>query len=136
MPLAWVEILAITQWWDQAVFKLSPVTSIIIRERSLEKWSLVWSNNPRPNPSTTSLRCKRKTYKIIIEIWKSPIISLKMRTLDSRLSCNRFKKSWITETRSWSTSLRGFNSPLPLPATVGVAKLPTITPTRALWSHN
>ena len=75
---------------------------ILIRTnvKSCVKWSLVLSNNPKHNHSTTSWKCKKKIYKIIIEIWKLQITSQKMRIHDSKLSFNKFRKNLTIEIKS------------------------------------
>ena len=133
MCQAWAETLATILWWVLEEFKPPQVISITTRERSSERWYSVSSSNLRPSHSTTSPKCRKRTCKIIIEIWKSRIIFQKMRILDWRPSCNRYKKSWITGTKSWNTSHRDSNNHLHLQVMEEVAKLHSIIPTRALW---
>ena len=73
---------------------------IRINVKSCVKWSLALSSNPKHNHLITSWKCKKKIYKIIIEIWKLQITLRKMRILDSKLNSNKFRKNLIIEIKS------------------------------------
>ena len=74
--------------------------SIRTNVKSCVKWSLVLSNSPKHNHSTTSWKCRKKIYKTIIEIWKLQITSPRMRIHDSKPSFNKFRKNSTIEIKS------------------------------------